>query len=69
MGTHKKTAESKNNINRGYLVVVLKGKEISIESKMAEIKTEEIKECLYLERETSDSCYLLLICTTICHFE
>ena len=28
VGTHKKTEESENRVNRGYLVVVLKGRKI-----------------------------------------
>jgi hypothetical protein len=42
VGTHKKDAESKNSVNRGYLVV-LKGRK----SKIAEIVTADIEECLY----------------------
>ena len=41
-----KTAESDYRINRGYLVCSTKGEENRIKSKIAEIKTTEIEECL-----------------------
>ena len=53
MGTHKKDAESENCINRGYLVVQrgVKYHRIinCVKSKIAQIETTEIKECLYYE--------------------
>ena len=53
VGTNKETTEIENHVNRGFLVV-LEGRKIGfnynrVRSKIAEIKTAEIKECLYIK--------------------